>query len=62
MQRWHAKITFYTPARGLRLWRGELAAQTAEEAVERAIHVFRLTRPGLQVPKIVKVRLRQVRG
>jgi hypothetical protein len=37
-------------------------AQTAEGAVERAIHVFRLTRPGLQVPKIVNVRLRRITG
>jgi hypothetical protein len=47
MQRWRARITFYTPARGLRAWEGEVEAATAAEADERAIHTFRLTRPGL---------------
>jgi hypothetical protein len=58
--RWKARITFYTPARGLRLWRGEVEADAAEEAGERAIRAFRVTRPGLQVPKIIHVRLRQI--
>jgi hypothetical protein len=58
--RWKARITFYTPARGLRAWEGEVEAATAEEADERAIHTFRLTRPGLHVPEILDIRLRRV--
>jgi hypothetical protein len=58
--RWKARITFYTAARGLRTWEGEIEADTAEEADERAIHAFRLSRPGLQVPEILDVRLRRI--
>jgi hypothetical protein len=35
--RWKARITFYTTARGLRTWEGEIEAATAEEADEPAI-------------------------
>jgi hypothetical protein len=62
MHQWKARITFYTPARGLRIWEGQVEAADAAEADERAIHAFRLSRRRLHVPKIVEVRLRRVKG
>jgi hypothetical protein len=62
MQRWRARITYFTPAKGLRRWEGDVEADTAQEADEEAVRAFRVTRPGLQVPKIVDIRLRRVRG
>jgi hypothetical protein len=62
MQRWKTRITFYTSARGLRAWKGEVEAATTAEADERAIRTFRRTRPGVQIPEIVDVRLRRLKG
>jgi hypothetical protein len=62
MQRWRARIEFFTHARRLRHWEGEVDAATAEEATERAMEAFRLSRPGLPVPEIVDITLRRVKG
>jgi hypothetical protein len=60
MQRWHARIDFYTPSKGLRHWEGEVEAVDAPDADQRACRAFRLTRPRLHVPKIVGVRLLRI--
>ena len=52
MPRWSARITFFTAAKGLREWQGEVEADTAELATELAMRQFRLSRPGLVVPEI----------
>jgi hypothetical protein len=63
MRRWLAKIDYLTAAKGLRHWEGEVDAATAEEATDRAMQEFKLSRPGmLKLPEIADVRLRRVKA
>jgi hypothetical protein len=62
VQRWRARIEFFTAAKGLRAWETEVEAATAEQANERAMQAFKLSRPGLKVPEIADITLRRVKG
>jgi hypothetical protein len=63
MQRWLARIDYFTAAKGQRHWEGEVTATTAEEATDRAMAAFRLSRPGLlKLPEIGDVRLWRVKA
>jgi len=41
MPRWQAHVDFFTPARAVRRWEGEVEAETAAEACEKAVRAAR---------------------
>jgi hypothetical protein len=50
--RWRARIDYFTAAKVLRHWEGEVVADTAELASEDAMQAFRRSRDTLQIPEI----------
>jgi hypothetical protein len=62
LRRWLVKIEYFTPAKGLRHWEGEIEATTVEEANDLAMEAFRRGRPGRNVPEIADIRMRRVKG
>jgi hypothetical protein len=63
MRRWLARIDYLIAAKGPRHWEGEVEAATPEEATDRAMKEFKLSRSGmLKLPKIADVRLRRVKA
>ena len=62
MPRWRATIDFCSPAGAIRSWSGEVEAENAEQASERAVRAFKLTRPRLEVPEIVDFELDRIKG